>query len=49
MVVFSFNELFTSKERETITDQAAREEIEQSLRNMLRSWLDDQHPHTDEG
>ena len=44
----SFNELFTSNKRPAITDQAARTEIEQSLKNMLKSWLDDQYPHTDE-
>uniref|UniRef100_A0A7S2LGP4 Uncharacterized protein n=1 Tax=Leptocylindrus danicus TaxID=163516 RepID=A0A7S2LGP4_9STRA len=43
-----FTELFTSKARQTITDQAAGEEIENSLKNMLKAWLDDQYPHTDE-
>lgn len=40
----SYQELFTRKGREEITDRKAREEVISSLRKMIKSWLDDTYP-----
>ena len=46
--LFSFVELFTRKGRETIIDHKARLDSIQSLKNMIRSWLDHHYPYLEE-
>lgn len=40
----SFEELFSRKKRESISDHAARVEVIDSLKKMIRSWLDETFP-----
>jgi len=39
-----FGELFSRKERESISDHEARSEVIDSLKKMIRSWLDETFP-----
>lgn len=45
---YSGEELFSRKERESISDHEARVEVIESLKKMIRSWLDETFPEMDE-
>jgi hypothetical protein len=44
----SFSELFSRKGRESISDHEARIEVIESLKKMIKSWLDDTFPLMDD-
>jgi hypothetical protein len=44
----SGEELFSRKERESISDHEARVEVIESLKKMIRSWLDETFPEMEE-
>ena len=44
----SFAELFSRKERESISDHEARSEVINNLKKMIRSWINDTFPLMEE-
>jgi len=43
-----FQELFTRKGRQDVTDRKARQDVIESLKIMIKSWLDENHPKISE-
>lgn len=48
VLIHSFAELFSRKERESISDHEARREVIENLKKMIRSWLDETFPQMEE-
>jgi hypothetical protein len=44
LLVVSYQELFTKKGRDDVTDRKARRDVIDVLKKMIKSWLDENHP-----